>query len=57
MSLIYTAELNGANLFAYVVALQRHEQAVAREPARWMPWNYTLALAETTATLSTGPPA
>jgi hypothetical protein len=33
MSLIHTAELNGIAPFAYLVALQRHHQEVARDPA------------------------
>jgi len=44
MSLIYTAELSGANPFEYLVALLRHAPAVARQPHRWMPWNYTEVL-------------
>jgi hypothetical protein len=40
MSLIHTAELNGANPFDYLVALQRHADQVARSPGDWMPWNY-----------------
>jgi len=56
MSLIYTAELCGVNPFDYLVALQRHADAVADTPARWMPWNYAEALAEITASASaTGP--
>jgi transposase len=45
MSLIHSAELNGANAFDYLVALQRHHEAVAANPADWMPWNYQEALA------------
>lgn len=48
MSLIYTAELCGANPFEYLVALQRHASAVAAHPERWMPWNYRDALAAAT---------
>ena len=44
MSLIHTAELCEANPFDYLVALQRHAGAVERDPAAWMPWNYTEAL-------------
>jgi transposase len=40
MSLIYTAELNGESPFDYLVALQRHHEAVATAPADWMPWSY-----------------
>lgn len=40
MSLIHTAELNGVESFDYLVALLRNAEAVAKEPGRWMPWNY-----------------
>jgi hypothetical protein len=53
MSLIYTAELNGANPFDYLTELQKHEEKVQRHPQGWTPWSYqaTLAavLAETAA--------
>jgi hypothetical protein len=45
MSLIHTAELHQVAPFDYLVALQRHAAAVALDPAAWMPWNYTAALA------------
>ena len=45
MSLIHTAELNYVEPFDYLVALLRHAPAVALDPAGWMPWNYTAALA------------
>ena len=45
MSLIHTAELNGIAAFPYLVALQRHHEAVARDPGAWLPWNYQEALA------------
>ena len=51
MSLIHTAELNGADPFDYLVALQRHHEEVADEPEDWMPWNYREILAR----LATGP--
>lgn len=44
MSLIYTAELNGANPFDYLAHLQRHSEEVARAPACWLPWNYLATL-------------
>jgi hypothetical protein len=44
MSLIYTAELCQANPFDYLVALQRHAEAVEGDPAAWMPWNFTETL-------------
>ena len=40
MSLIYTAERCGENPFDYLVALQRHAEAVADDPGEWMPWTY-----------------
>jgi hypothetical protein len=49
MSLIHTAELGSANPFEYLVALQRHHEAVARAPADWMPWNYRDTLARRAA--------
>jgi transposase len=48
MSLIHTAELNGANPFDYLVALMRHPIEVAKQPSRWLPWNYRATLAELT---------
>lgn len=48
MSLIHTAELNGANPFEYLVALQRYYDKVAESPGDWMPWNYHEALARFT---------
>jgi hypothetical protein len=40
MSLIHTCELNGANSFHYLTALQRHAPEVAANSGDWMPWNY-----------------
>ncbi len=48
MSLIHTAELCEANPFEYLVALQRHADAVQGDPAAWMPWNFTEALGRLT---------
>jgi len=45
MSLIHTAELCGADPFDFLVALQRHPEAVAAHPEQWLPWNYRAALA------------
>lgn len=44
MSLIYTCQLNEADPFDYLTALERHADQVARHPERWMPWNYREAL-------------
>lgn len=40
MSLIATCEQSGVNAFEYLTALQRHAEAVAENPDRWLPWNY-----------------
>lgn len=45
MSLIHTAELCEVEPFDYLLALQRHREAVLLDPPAWMPWNYTEALA------------
>ena len=45
MSLIHTAELNGANPFDYLVALLRNHAFVEENPEEWMPWNYRETLA------------
>jgi len=45
MSLIHTAELNGAQPFDYLVALQRNRALVEENPEEWMPWNYADSLA------------
>lgn len=48
MSIIHTAELAKSDVFGYLVALQRHHERVAEDPAAWMPWSYTTALAQIT---------
>jgi hypothetical protein len=45
MSLIHSAELNGANPFDYLVELQRNHALVEENPEEWMPWNYRETLA------------
>ncbi len=50
MSLIHTCELEGVNPFAYLTALQRQAEAMATNPAAWLPWNYQ----KSKATLETG---
>lgn len=47
MSLLHTCQLNRVNPFEYLVTLQEHSQQVAKAPTRWLPWNYTEALAST----------
>ncbi len=44
MSLIHTCELNDANPFEFLTALQEHADQVATAPERWLPWNYRDAL-------------
>jgi len=48
MSLIHTAELNGANPFDYLTELLRHPRELAQTPSRWMPWNYRENLVQAT---------
>lgn len=54
MAFIYTAELNGIAPFEYLLALLRHPQELAANPAAWMPWTYQATLAALTT--GTGPP-
>jgi transposase len=49
MSLIHTCELNGANPFDYLTALQKHADELRAHPADWMPWNYRDTLARQAA--------
>jgi hypothetical protein len=48
MSLIHTGELNGINVFEYLVAVLRHCEQSAACPADWMPWTYEATLARET---------
>jgi hypothetical protein len=52
MSLIHTAELNSVAPFEYLVALQRHHQAVALDPSDWLPWTYEATLTDIRARAS-----
>lgn len=49
MTLIHTCELNGVNPFDYLTELQRHADAVAGDPAAWLPWNYRKQLVSAAA--------
>jgi transposase len=40
MSLIHTCELNGVNPLNYLTELLRHGDELAKDTAKWMPWNY-----------------
>jgi hypothetical protein len=44
-SLIATSEKAGINTFDYLIVLQRHAEAVKRQPEFWLPWNYAQTLA------------
>lgn len=44
VSFIHTAELAGVNPLDYLTALLDNPDAIAEQPAAWMPWNYTAAL-------------
>jgi hypothetical protein len=48
MSLIYTAELSGANPFDYLTTLLKHSEELRRSPHEWMPWNYQATVAALT---------
>ena len=47
MSLIYTAQINGANPFDYLTELLRHVREVRDDVEAWMPWNYRAAIRPT----------
>lgn len=40
MTAIHTCELNRINPFEYLVALQRHADALKETPGAWLPWTY-----------------
>ena len=44
MSLIYTCQLSDVNPFDYLIVLLRNFDKLVREPAQWMPWNYSETL-------------
>lgn len=54
MSAIHTCELNGANPFDYLTALQRQAAALKATPSAWMPWNYQETLAGLGAVIDSG---
>lgn len=43
-SVVATAHVAEVNVFDYLVALQRHAEAVKQQPENWLPWNYHTAL-------------
>ncbi len=54
MSAIHTCQLNGVNAFDYLVALQRHADALKDTPDAWMPWTYRDTLHGLKASLDSG---
>ncbi len=43
-SVIATCVQAGVDALAYLVAVQVNRSAVFRDPAAWLPWNYSLNL-------------
>ena len=39
-SLIATCELNGINIFDYLVSVQQNRWQVSQNPERWLPWTF-----------------
>jgi transposase len=54
MSLIYIAQLCGANPFDYFTQLQRHPDEMKENPSPWMPWNYRNTLQHAGASINAG---
>lgn len=46
MSIIYTAKVNGINPYDYLNSLQQYADAVKKNPAQWLPWNYVQTIAK-----------
>ena len=44
MSVVYTCERAGANLWDYLLALLKNPDAVKAHPEEWLPWNFGEAL-------------
>ena len=44
MSVVYTCERSGANLWDYLLALLKNPDAVKAHPEEWLPWNFGEAL-------------
>jgi len=56
MSLIATTQANGGNPLTYLTEILRHPNELKANPAAWMPWNYTEALAKLGQPQATAPP-
>lgn len=41
MSIIHTCNLCNVNPFDYLTQLQKHTSQIFKDPAKWLPWNYT----------------
>ena len=52
MSFIHTCHLAEVNAFEYLTLLQQNTDHLAREPGRWMPWNYIQTLSSINAPAS-----
>jgi len=44
MSTMETCILNKINVWKYLIAIQEHKEKVAKEPKKWLPWNYEKTL-------------
>ena len=44
MSIIHTCFYAGANPFEYITELQKNLSKAIKDPASWLPWNYSLQL-------------
>lgn len=45
-SILATCHESAVNAFGYLMALQRHNDAVRRSPQQWLPWNYVAKMAK-----------
>lgn len=45
-SLIATCELNGVNVYHYLVTVQQNRWAASQNPQQWLPWTYQQQLTE-----------
>jgi transposase len=48
MSVTETCRTNGVNPFEYMLAVVGNAAAAKANPQKWMPWNFQVALAEST---------
>lgn len=57
LTTIITALAAGANVFEYLVALQRYATDVSENPERWVPWSYKERIAELLVSVPRDEPA